>query len=140
MGVHYPGNGRFPSSHCGRRCPTTLVKGFPQESDIPQDGIYIGVKWTPQCPIPPTFFIMSHHHETKPVVVSDIEEALPQTAAQATDNISLNLDSKGESDHLEKTIEHELNSPEEILQRYPLLRDRSQKDMDILNRRVKRRL
>lgn len=74
----------------------------------------------------------------KPVVVSDIEEALPQTTALATDV----YDSKGSTDHLEKLAveDEDPNSPFNILQRYPLLRDRSEKDLDLLNRRVRRRM
>lgn len=78
---------------------------------------------------------------SKPIVVSDIEEALPQTTAVATlpayDN-----DDKGHVDHLEKMGEEEEdpNSPEAILQRYPLLRNKSEKELDTLNRRLRRRM
>ena len=48
--------------------------------------------------------------------------------------ISLIEDSKGD------TTEWELNSPEEILSRYPLLKDLSEDELDKLNRRVRRRI
>jgi hypothetical protein len=85
-----------------------------------------------------TLTMTKDHKEHKPVVVSDIEEALPQTTAIATDL----YDSKGSTDHLEKigVEEDDPNSPHAILQRYPLLRDRSEKDLDLLNRRVRRRM
>lgn len=74
----------------------------------------------------------------QPIVHSDVEEALPHTTALAT---SLDTDDKGHIDHLEKSeAQYEVNSPEEILSRYPLLRDRSEKDLDTLNRRVRRRM
>jgi hypothetical protein len=36
--------------------------------------------------------------------------------------------------------EEDLNSPEAILQRYPLLREMSESELDTLNRRVRRRI
>lgn len=75
-------------------------------------------------------------------ILSDAEEALPQTAALAT-STPPKYDDKHQSEFVEDKqmhVEHEENSPEEILQRYPLLRNLSQKELDKLNRRVKRRM
>lgn len=85
---------------------------------------------------------MSPNHSThRPVVVSDIEETLPQVTADAT---LPEYDSKGHTDHVEEKIFDEEddnpNSPENILQRYPLLRDRSERELDLLNRKLRRRM
>lgn len=83
---------------------------------------------------------MTSHN--RPLVVSDIEEAVPQTAALST---LPEYDSKGYVDHLEEKKmgdeeDEDLNSPEAILARYPLLKDKSKKDLDLLSKRLRRRL
>lgn len=55
---------------------------------------------------------------------------------------ALDVEDKGEIAALEhKAIEHEdLNSPEAILDRYPLLRVMTEEEREKLNRRVRRRM
>jgi len=54
----------------------------------------------------------------------------------------LDIEDKGEIAVLEhKLVEHEdINSPEAILDRYPLLRVMSEAEREVLNRRVRRRM
>ena len=63
--------------------------------------------------------------------MSNIEEVIPA------------LDEKHESNMIEDVKvreEEDPNSPEAILQRYPLLRDKSEHELDILNRQLRRRI
>lgn len=65
--------------------------------------------------------------------------AVPEARLSST---NLDLEDKGEISALEhKAIEHEdMNSPEAILDRYPLLRVMTEGERDTLNRRVRRRM
>lgn len=80
-------------------------------------------------------------HQAKPRTSSDIEQVLPsQHHLSMTDqlekqDIALVEDTKGGEDLVD-----EINSPAEILSRYPLLRDMSQSELDVLNKRVRRRM
>ena len=74
---------------------------------------------------------MSLHKTAQPVTMSNIEEVIPA------------LDEKHESNMIEDVKvreEEDPNSPEAILQRYPLLRDKSEHELDILNRQLRRRI
>lgn len=65
--------------------------------------------------------------------------AIPEARHSQT---NLDLEEKGEISALEhKVIEHEdMNSPEAILDRYPMLRVMTEDEREILNRRVRRRM
>lgn len=65
--------------------------------------------------------------------------AVPEARHSQT---NLDMEDKGEISALEhKVIEHEdMNSPEAILDRYPLLRVMTEAERDTLNRRVRRRM
>jgi hypothetical protein len=75
-----------------------------------------------------------HHHE--------IEGAMPAPIVAPDAEIILDIDKeKGSSDFVEdvkETTFEDVNSPEAILYRYPLLRNKSQKELDLLNHKVKR--
>jgi hypothetical protein len=82
------------------------------------------------------------NHTHRPVIVTaDVEEAMPPTTVMST---LPPYDDKGHTDHFEEKMgddeEEDMNSPENILKRYPLLRDKSEKELDTLNRRLRRRL
>lgn len=69
---------------------------------------------------------------------------MPITAVPAArdSQTALDVEDKGEIAVLEhKVIEHEdPNSPEAILDRYPLLRVMTEDEREVLNRRVRRRM
>lgn len=64
------------------------------------------------------------------------------TSAPITDRSIVDIEDKAEISNLEhKVIEHEdPNSPEAILDRYPLLRVMTEDEREVLNRRVRRRI
>jgi hypothetical protein len=66
------------------------------------------------------------------VVMSNIEEAIPTLDEKHDSNMIEDIKVAQEDD--------DPNSPEAILQRYPLLRDMSENELDLLNRRVRRRM
>jgi hypothetical protein len=73
----------------------------------------------------------------------DIEGAMPAPITAPDAEIVVGLDKeKGSSDFVEdveiKDTFEDPNSPEAILYRYPLLRNKSQKELDLLNHKVRR--
>jgi len=70
--------------------------------------------------------------DSEQVTMSNIEEVIPT------------MDEKYEANMIEDIKvaqeEEDPNSPEAILKRYPLLRDMSEHELDLLNRRVRRRM
>lgn len=82
-------------------------------------------------------------NDYNPKVNSEIEETLPVVQLQD----DLHSEKKQEVFMVEDTdvvkgdqVEYDENSDEAILQRYPLLKDMSQSELDKLNRRVRRRI
>jgi len=88
---------------------------------------------------------MSHQPANQPdptpPILTNVEEAMPATTTldkygiEKGDIVAVEDISK-----LGEAEDDDPNSPEAILNRYPLLRVMSEKERDVLNRRVRRRM
>lgn len=81
----------------------------------------------------------THHQDNRHTVAPVLEETLPQVALH--DHLA--IEEKHEVDMVEDAklrLDEDPNSPEAILQRYPLLREMSESQLDKLNRQVRRRI
>lgn len=92
---------------------------------------------------------MTKTNALNPVVDSRVEEMLVPSPTVPVHNsrpasLAPDYDDKGTIEYVEKKMvdeeDDDPNSPEAILQRYPLLRNKSEKELDALNRRVRRRM
>jgi hypothetical protein len=84
---------------------------------------------------------MTTPHHTVPTLKVDaaLDSSLPVAQVQH----EIDLEEKREVYHVEEKVaedDENPNSPEAILARYPLLREMSEKELDTLNRRVRRRI
>lgn len=85
-------------------------------------------------------------HTDPPRNTADVEGVLPAIAAApiiSNGPGSIHVDEKGATELVEDvkdTIFDDPNSPEAILNRYPLLRNKSEDELAKLNHRVRRRM